>query len=117
MREGGEASLYREGHWTRFDTRQGDIIIMDYRLYHYGSASSPDALRRPVAYAVFSKPGFRDNINQHEYAGAQEHDDESLSLHGGTGSLEAAGSHESDSSDGSASVALEPLFSDVAMFS
>ena len=88
-------------HWCRMDTQQGDVMIMDYRTFHYGSEAPEGSLRRPVAYAVYSKPGFRDNINQHEYEGSN-------SRPGSAGS--------SSDTDGDCGSGLRPLFSEVAMF-
>jgi ectoine hydroxylase-related dioxygenase (phytanoyl-CoA dioxygenase family) len=91
-------------HWCRMDMRQGDVMILDYRTYHYGSEAPAASLRRPVAYAVFSKPGYRDDINQHEYTGGAK----------ATGTAASGDTDEDEDSDSDGG--LQPLFSEVAMF-
>lgn len=48
------------GHWARMSA--GDVMLMDYRLVHAGTANRSDA-PRPILYVVYCRPWFRDHVN------------------------------------------------------
>ncbi len=49
-----------EGRWPRMS--QGDVLMMDYRLVHAGTANR-STLPRPILYIVYCRPWFRDHVN------------------------------------------------------
>lgn len=49
-----------EARWARMSV--GDVLLMDYRLVHAGTANHSLA-PRPILYVVYCRPWFRDHIN------------------------------------------------------